>query len=693
MKAVLSVFQALLFVISYFSVKDSNFKYFIDNLALKTSGSKNISFEPISYSESLINEKEKSICREYYEKYIINPVENGVKPAFDFKLDGKKFSSDLKNWAVSVGEESEEGAYRKNGKTTFITYKHGNSGVEARVEATFYEIDNTFEWTVYIKNNSGENSPVIKDFYAISSNFDTGKSSLYVSKGSKPANDDFTLYKSFINAIPMRFNANGGRTESCLPFFNINGKNFSTIVTVSWTGQWLTKISQRLNGVNIVAGQEVFNTYLLPGEEIRSPLVTVTVYNGSNPVKGFNLFRDFMKDCVYPDYIKPDSGIVLANEFDTRTTDEMIDAVNEFEDDTIEKASYFWMDAGWYSYNESWYDGVGNWTANEKRFKDGLKPLSDAMHKRNMDFLLWYEPERVRENTILYNKGIQENGWIITIDDNSMWNLANPGACEYLSDYINESMKANGVDRYRQDFNFTPFDFWQKADEELYDGRTGICENHYVTNEYKYLDSLLENNENLVIDNCASGGKRLDVEMSRRSIPLWRSDYNCGNADGTLKEDIAQATQSMTYGLSFWLPYSGTNVYIHSEYAGRTGILTNPSYYELNNQFGAYAYQQKMLTENYYPIAAGGLDMEKFLAYQFGNEKEGTVIIYKRENVKEDTFSFNLSGLEEDKTYVITDIDGINPDITASGEKLMTSKTVISIPDTPKCAILNYSQK
>ena len=44
---------------------------------------------------------------------------------------------------------------------------------------------------------------------------------------------------------------------------------------------------------------------------------------------------------------------------------------------------------------------------------------------------------------------------------------------------------------------------------------------------YRLWDALLEKFPHLIIDNCSSGGHRIDIETLRRSVPLWRSDYQC----------------------------------------------------------------------------------------------------------------------------------------------------------------------
>ena len=75
-----------------------------------------------------------------------------------------------------------------------------------------------------------------------------------------------------------------------------------------------------------------------------------------------------------------------------------------------------------------------------------------------------------------------------------------------------------------------------------------MTENKYVIGYLAYWDELLRRHPGMLIDSCASGGRRNDLETMRRAVPLLRSDY--------LFEPVGQ--QGHTYGLSFWLPFYGT---------------------------------------------------------------------------------------------------------------------------------------
>ena len=69
-----------------------------------------------------------------------------------------------------------------------------------------------------------------------------------------------------------------------------------------------------------------------------------------------------------------------------------------------------------------------------------------------------------------------------------------------------------------------------------------------MTGYLAYWDELRRRFPNLLIDTCASGGRRLDLETLRRSVPLWRSDFAYEPS----------SMQQFTYGLSLWIPYFGT---------------------------------------------------------------------------------------------------------------------------------------
>lgn len=654
----------------------------------------NIKFDSISASSINVTEEEKTLASEWFEDKFF-----GIhsKMPFTFRVDGEIFNPI--DWEQHIMESPKFGSVYQGGKTEYLVYKNPNNNLEVTVEATFFKDNATCQWTVYIKNAGEKDSGVISDFYALDFAFPTGKADLYYSMGSDTAASDFSLIKKNLTAIERKFSANDGKpTESYLPYFNIHGENYGMILGIGWTGQWASGISAKNGETNITVKQEKFNSYLLPGEEVRSPLVSISFYENDNALKGFNLFRNWIMNCVYPENVKQNSYTVMevAGPTSTRTSDEIINILdNEIADYIYDETDAFWMDAGWYSYNEGWHDGVGNWTVDTKRYDNGISELSDYAKKKGLGHTLWYEPERVIAGTHFHTVGSENSQWLINVDgeENIMWNLANEYAFKYYCDYLLNSMKENGVTIYRQDFNFPPLKYWQKADNEYYNGRTGICENHYITNLYRYLDYLTENIDSLIIDNCASGGKRLDLEMTYRSIAFWRSDYNCA-----YHPDLFDATQAQTYGISFWLPITGANLYMQDEYAARSAIMPlmlMDFFAHQHPDFGLYKEQRELMGGNYYPLDFGSFDNDKMHAMEFITEDatSGTALIYKRANVSDTEYTVKLNGLKTATNYKIYDIDNPEKVYTMEGIDLMNEGLTIPLPEGQKAIILMFEAK
>ena len=685
MKCFLNGLHIVFLCLSKLSVYNYGLKQKIDRTAIDLTSINDFSFEPIDSERLKISDKDRKLCRDWFDENI-RTIE---KPAFDFCVGGRSLRKNLKDWVINVEKEIE--SEKNNSKKTTIKLVHKKSSLVVRVEALIYEDLASCEWTVYIKNEGNVPSPRINSFKAADCILGIGKSSVFFSRGSIPASDDYELLQSKVTKTPIVFNATSGRTESFLPFFNLCGEKFGAVISVGWTGQWYTSLKRKINGIKLQAKQEFFNAELLPGEEIRSPLVSINFYVDPNPLKGFSVFRKTMLECVFPDRIAPSRSYIIANEFSNLNCNELIKKINNTDKTIIDKSDYIWMDAGWYKYRKDWYDGVGNWIPDASRFPDTLKPLADEVRKNGKRFLLWYEPERVRKNTILYNEGIKHDGWIIENGDNFLWNLGNDDACEFLENYISDSLIENGVGVYRQDFNFYPLSYWHKADKTMEGKRFGITENHYVSNLYDYLDTLLERVDRLIVDNCASGGKRIDIEMCRRSVPLWRSDYNCVDSNGLSKKDVLEATQAMTYGLSFWIPYSGTIQQFSSEYAARSGILTHPvAIKPIVKKYSAYDYIRGHMGRNYFPIYYGGVDDNKILAMQFGNEKSGTALVFFRKNT-ERSFRLRLNGLSSSELYKLTVSDDPSFIFEKSGRELMTDGIELVSREKPYAFLISYS--
>ncbi|MBQ6420803.1 MAG: alpha-galactosidase [Clostridia bacterium] len=658
---------------------------------------KDVAFQSADVRALTLTDAERARARRWYEDNILYAGANGRAPAYDFSVNGVSLRKTYAEWTFTPGEESAAGALRRGGKTATVTLTH-ESGLKAEVETTFYEQNATAEWTVYIENTGEADSGVISSFYALSAVLPTGKTQLYCSRGSHDDAGDFTMMRAKNTAFPLFLTCSDGRsTNEFLPYFNLSGTDGGAVLAIGWTGLWSAVFQQKTGGMSARVSQKNLTAALQPGERIRSPLVSLSFFDGKNPVKGFGCFRNWIKDCVYPENaptVENNMDILFVSS--TRTAADIFYDLDRYDKNRLQYIDNFWMDAGWYAGCETnWGDGVGNWTTSEERFPEGIKAIADYGAGYDTGLVLWYEPERLTNRSYLYGVGMAHERWIVNTDpkdeknDVVMWNLAEDDARAYLADYIGTSLKNNGVSVYRQDFNFSPVKFWKYADKHYYGGRTGIAENRYVTGLYAYLDTLFATVPGLVMDNCASGGQRLDLEMTRRSVPMWRSDYNCDQN----RPDLLDATQAHTYGLSFWLPVSGTFINFDSEYGARSSImpiLQVPMGATAEN-LTAYQTQRQQMLKNFYPLSYGGTDPAGITAMQYGDEEAGSALVYQHEKAGKGSFAVRFSGLDPEGTYTVTDLDAPDAPVTAAGKDLMAGSFTLDLqPDGRKAFVVEY---
>ena len=98
---------------------------------------------------------------------------------------------------------------------------------------------------------------------------------------------------------------------------------------------------------------------------------------------------------------------------------------------------------------------------------------------------MWFEPERVTAGSWLWENHPE---WLLGKEGgNKLLYLGNPDARKWLTDHVDHLLTEQGIDLYRQDFNFDPLDIWRANDAP---DRQGITEIRHVTGYLAYWDEL-----------------------------------------------------------------------------------------------------------------------------------------------------------------------------------------------------------
>ena len=626
-------------------------------------------------------------------------------PPFSFNYDGKNSNDFIKSWKFHQEQKALDAA-----RTEYtFTYVDLKTGLEVKCLCTVFADYPAIEWLLKFKNTSTKNTPILEEINTAVSNFhypDAQKFMLHYASGSTAQKNDFAPNDKPLKpkeAIVLQTSA-GRSSEAYLPFFNMDAETQGIMAALGWSGQW--KASFQLdanNGIDFSAGFKKVHFTLLPDETIRTPRVLLLFWQGKDRMAGHNLLRQFILKYHTPQKDGKPVTLPLAasvcgggpspcNE-NTCTTEEYAIAMAKRLHQFGLKFDIFWIDAGWYSpYNESWSRGVGNWRPDPDKYPNGLRPVTDTARKLGMKFILWFEPERVFKGTIIDKEHPE---WVLrrqNENDNGLFHLGDPQACHWLTDLISGEIDKEGVDLYRQDFNMDPLPYWQQNDTP---DRQGISEIKHIENLYAFWDELLARHPGLFIDNCSSGGRRIDLETISRSAPLWRTDYSYFESTGY---------QCHTYGINFYLPCSGTGNMNPNAYEFRsalssalvTGWLLNDGNFSLEKarrDIEEYKKVQLYFYGDYYPLTNYDTGNSVWMAYQFEKptSKDGIVLAFRRPSCTTSTLKINLKNLEAKKLYEVRYEDS-NLSFQQSGEKLMNEGLELKIAEAPGSLLITYDQ-
>lgn len=179
---------------------------------------------------------------------------------------------------------------------------------------------------------------------------------------------------------------------------------------------------------------------------------------------------------------------------------------------------YYVIDAGWYA-DGPWWDGVGEWKESRKRFPDGIRALTDVIRSRGMIPGLWLELEVMGIRCPIAQQ-VPDDWFFVRhnkrVYDRSRYQLdfRNPQVCAYADGIIKRLVEEYGAGYIKMDYNIEP-----GFGTQLYADSPGDGLLEHERAFLKWADHIYEQYPDLVIENCSSGGMRMDYALlSRHSI-------------------------------------------------------------------------------------------------------------------------------------------------------------------------------
>jgi len=462
---------------------------------------------------------------------------------FSFTYGGRHSDELLPGWTKIV----KGAAVNSDRSQTVTTWMDPQTGLTVEWHVTRYRDFPAVDWVVYSRNGGDKDTPILADVQALDLALDepigkVAKTSevlktsevsfcyrLHRTNGAPSNPTDFE--PSLVGMAPgasQRLGGGGGRSSNKdFPFVKIEGGKASYIVAVGWSGQWAMRVNCRQDRrLHATAGLEITHFKLRPGERVRTPRVLMLCWPGDT-LESNAQFRQL----IYKHYAARRSGqrplpTLFCNTCFTRgggwlnecNAENQISLIRAYAPLGLEALI---TDAGWFE--GGWPAGAGNWTPRKAAYPQGMGPVAAAAKGHGMVYGLWFEFERVVPGTWLHRNRPQ---WLLSTSNQPqgtyLLNLGLPEVRQYLFEIVKGFMDLPGFAFYRSDFNMDPLPYWRFSDPP---DRQGIAEMKYVEGLYDFWDQLAGAWPDALREECASGGRRIDLETIARMHLHQESDY------------------------------------------------------------------------------------------------------------------------------------------------------------------------
>ncbi|MFT4143039.1 MAG: alpha-galactosidase, partial [Mobilitalea sp.] len=187
---------------------------------------------------------------------------------------------------------------------------------------------------------------------------------------------------------------------------------------------------------------------------------------------------------------------------------------------------YFVIDCGWYKEEGiPWDIAMGDYKVSEELFPDGLDKTVKLIREYDMKPGIWFEIENVGSAAKAYQLEehlLKRDGKVLTTSMRRFWDMRDPGVQGYLSEKVIGLLKEYQFEYMKLDYNET-IGLGCDGAESLGEG---LRQNMEAS--YQFLEKVKKEVPGILLENCASGGHRLEPLMMRAcSMASFSDAHEC----------------------------------------------------------------------------------------------------------------------------------------------------------------------
>ncbi|MFA5687926.1 MAG: glycoside hydrolase family 36 protein [Kiritimatiellales bacterium] len=301
------------------------------------------------------------------------------------------------------------------------------------------------------------------------------------------------------------------------PFIGAEDTNAGVVwgAKLAWAGSWQMEAIRRGDTLTLTGGHADrefghWTKTLAPGETLTSPAAMLSCLKGSFT----DLCQRFLtlEETRVPPVESEEDMPVIFNEWCTSwgkpSYDNVIAVADRLKGLPVK---YCVIDDGWAVRPAGTVmQANGDWVVNGETFPGGLKPVADALKERGFIPGIWFEFEVCNEGAKAWDETAHQlwrDGKVFQSGTRRYWDFRDPWVHDYLFEKVTKQLRDSGFRYLKVDYNDS---IGMGCDDP---DSLGEGLRQHLLGVQKFFRSLREEIPDLVIENCSSGGHRLEPSM------------------------------------------------------------------------------------------------------------------------------------------------------------------------------------
>lgn len=283
-------------------------------------------------------------------------------------------------------------------------------------------------------------------------------------------------------------------------------------VVLACPGSWQLELYRRGDTLAASGGQadrEVGQWWktLRPGEDFAGPPALLTVVAGGLEEACDRLLAGRRRRSGPAPAAEHDLPVVF-NEWCTSWGNPSHAGVVALADELDDLAPrYLVIDDGWAARPGPGFQQNGDWLVSREAFPDGLRAAAEAVRGRGIIPGLWFEYEVVNPGAKAWGEArhqLHRDGRPLQVGSRRFWDFRDPWVGDYLAERVIGLLRNNGIGYLKIDYNDTTGPACDGAESP------GEGLRQHLEGVQRFLARLRRELPELVIENCSSGGHRLE---------------------------------------------------------------------------------------------------------------------------------------------------------------------------------------